>query len=365
MYNPEPRAFLFLSLTAITFAALVLVGCDADDDVQSYRTKKEPPPPVKAPSHAEATAPISTGPMEWDLPKGWLRKANPNEMRFATLSAGERDDQIEVAISQLGGSGGGNRANIDRWRNQIGLGPATDAELREQITLIENTTAQGLMVDLVGPAPEDGGEDGGAPALRMLAAIFPAPTKTWFIKTTGPAPVMAKHRDDFEALCRSVRFSGRPPTQTPHGAGAATPARQQDQPTWDLPAGWVQDKQARPMSVASFTIVKKSAEATVTITPLPGPPKLLGNINRWRGQVGLGELKSLDDEPPQSIEVAGQSGSLVDLAGPDKHMIGVIATRGGDTWFYKMVGPNPLVAEQKAAFEGFVRSIRFGEETGK
>ena len=76
-------------------------------------------------------------------------------------------------------------------------------------------------------------------------------------------------------------------------------------------------------------------------------------------------VEDLSDDPPQPIQVAGQTGALVDLPGPSKHMIGVIAERDGVTWFYKLVGPDPLVAEQKPAFEAFVRSIRFDGGAGK
>lgn len=347
-----------LSISPFT-AALLVVGCDDRDDVKSYRTAKEAPLPIKAPSDSSAHG--SDGVMVWNIPQGWERKPNPNSMRFATLSAGTGEDQIEVSITQLGAAGGGIRANVDRWRNQIGLGPSTDAEFAQQVVPIENPGASGVLVDLVGPVPE-GGE---SPASRMLAAIFPASGRTWFIKTTAPAPVMAKHLDDFNALCRSVRFAGQPAAQAPRATEPAPAAKSKEGPAWDLPEGWVQEEQARPMSVASFTIAVGSAEAVVTITPLPGPPKLLSNINRWRGQVGLMPVEDLSDASPQPIQVAEQTGALVDLAGPSKHMIGVIAERDGATWFYKMVGPDPLVAEQKAAFEAFVRSIRFDGVAGK
>jgi len=299
--------------------------------------------------------------MVWKNPQGWQPKPNPNSMRFATLSAGTGEDEIEVSITELGAAGGGIRANVDRWRNQLGLGPATDDEFSQQVVEIENPGASGVKVDLVGPVP-----DGGAsPGLRMLAAIFPVTGRTWFIKTTAPAPVMAKYVDDFDALCRSVDFGAAPTAQSPPAVETVDAAPSRDGPAWELPDGWVQDGQAKPMSAASFTIAADSDEAFVTITPLPGPPQLLSNINRWRSQVGLQPMGSLDDDAPQPIQVAGQTGALVDLAGPSKHMIGVIVEREGATWFYKMMGPDPLVAEQKAAFEAFVRSVRFDGDAGE
>jgi hypothetical protein len=118
------------------------------------------------------------------------------------------------------------------------------------------------------------------------------------------------------------------------------------------------------MSVASFTVSGGGQEAALTITPLGGNQDPLANINRWRRQVGLPPLTDLGDDPPQPIDVAGVSGSLVDIGGPEGRTLAVIAPRGGMTWFYKLSGPDPLVKSQRDAFEAFVRSVRFDAEGG-
>lgn len=344
----------------VPLAALFLCAPWACDDegqrVKSYRAPKDPAPAVEA-SHSAPPADVPRGMMAWDVPEGWRQEPNSSQMRFSTLSAGDGDDRIEVSISYLAGSGGGVRPNIDRWRGQVGLGPATEAELLQQAQPIQAHGAQGLMVHLVGPssAPE-------RPAKAMLAAIFPAATRTWFLKATGSAPLIAKHHEKFAALCRSVRFeaSSKPPEPGPPAPAGPRAAM----PSWDLPAGWVQESPPRPMSLASFKIAAGDGDMAVTITPLPGPPQLLENLNRWRRQVGLGPRAALDEDPPTTIEVAGQPGHWVDLAGPGGHTIGVIAQRQGRTWFYKLSGQGPAVADQKPAFQAFIRSIRFDDSAG-
>ena len=113
------------------------------------------------------------------------------------------------------------------------------------------------------------------------------------------------------------------------------------------------------MSVASFTIAAGGHQASLTITPLGGTQDLLGNINRWRRQVGLGPLASLDEQASSAVEVAGQPGQLVDIVGAEKRILGAISSHSGQTWFYKLAGPVSLVGDQEAAFESFIRSIRF------
>ncbi len=330
------------SLGTVVFAACaaaVWVGCDSElDQVRSYEVKKQ------------ARANTTRGVMQWDLPQGWRVEPNRSPIRFATLSAGSGDDAIEVSITKLAGGVG---ANINRWRTQVGLERLSDADAAASATEIKAQGATGWMVDLSGPSDE---QEDWEPK-RMLAAIFPGKDSSWFVKTTATASTIEAHRSAFVALCESVRFGAAQARPAPR---AATGEQKPDVPKWgDVPDGWRLDAQPKPMSVASLSVSNGSQQASLTITPLGGSQDLLDNINRWRQQVGLGPLSGLDQQPPMAIEVAGQPGHLVDAAGAEKHILGVISTRGGITWFYKLTGPDPLVAEQKAAFESFIRSIEF------
>ncbi len=351
-----------LASAAMVLVAVGVGGCDVryGEEIRTYRVaKEEPPGPVDADLMNPGGAP--TGVLEWDLPEGWSTNPNPNEMRFATLQGGDGAEAIDVAITVLGGAAGGLGANINRWRGQVGLPSASEEQLAQDvmpITARGARGARGIMVDLIGPA-EPGGE-GEAP--RMLAAIFPAGPSTWFIKTIGTQAVLQQHRDAFLALCESVRFSGAPAASMPpssappvagRGGGGALP-------TWEvLPAGWSVDADPKPMSLISFTVTDGGQEASFTITPLGGNQDLLANINRWRRQVGLGPIANLADTPPLSIDIDGTPGDLVDIVGPERHTLGVVWTGPSMTWFFKLTGPDPLVANQRSAFEAFVGSFDF------
>lgn len=344
----NPRSAKVTSLGTVVLAACAAalwLGCDSElDQVRSYEVKKQ--------TKAVATA----GVMQWDLPQGWRVEPNRSAMRFATLSAGAGDDAIEIAITKLGGAAGGVGPNINRWRTQLGLEPISDADAAASATEIKARETSGWMVDLTGPRDE---QEEWEPS-RMLAAIFPAKDSLWFVKTTATASTIEAHRSAFVALCESVRFGGAPQVQQRPAPRAGEATQEREVPKWgDLPDGWRLDAQSKPMSVASLSVSNGSQQASLTITPLGGSQDLLDNINRWRRQVGLGPISGLDEQPPTPIEVAGQPGHLVDAAGAEKHILGVISTRGAMTWFYKLTGPDPLVAEQKAAFESFIRSMEF------
>jgi hypothetical protein len=126
------------------------------------------------------------------------------------------------------------------------------------------------------------------------------------------------------------------------------------------------------MSVAAFAIAAGDQRARMTVTPLAGAAGgLVGNINRWRGQIGLEPVEpSQLGEIIRKIDVAGVEAQYVDLVGPDgpngsQRILGVVAITGGTSWFFKLTGPANLVGGQKDAFESFVRSVRFdGKEKG-
>jgi hypothetical protein len=83
----------------------------------------------------------------------------------------------------------------------------------------------------------------------------------------------------------------------------------------------------------------------------------LGNVNRWRRQIGLGAVTEadlpkcvtpLDPAIPQSI--------LVDLKNNDQQLVAAIVPRGGQWFFYKLLGDAAAVTPEKDAFAAFAKS---------
>ncbi len=142
-------------------------------------------------------------------------------------------------------------------------------------------------------------------------------------------------------------------------AGTAVPIAAGSGLTWTAPATWTV-KPNGSMRKGSFAIKGDGAEADLSITAFPGATGgLEANLNRWRGQVGL---------PPQSpAEVAaavekfsanGLEFLLVDYADGGNRLIGAIVPYGGNSWFFKLMGPDALVAAQKDAFREFLHTVK-------
>ena len=119
------------------------------------------------------------------------------------------------------------------------------------------------------------------------------------------------------------------------------------------------------MRRASFAVpMRDEPEADLSISALGGVAGgLPANINRWRAQLGLPELAP--DEvtgSTESISADGLAFTFVDLAGQSGdtavRMLAGIANYEGQTWFFKLTGPDQGVAAEKAAFIAFLRTIK-------
>jgi hypothetical protein len=148
------------------------------------------------------------------------------------------------------------------------------------------------------------------------------------------------------------------------GAPASRPAGVQLE--WDKPAAWTEQPPSQ-MRLGSYAFVAADGgKADVSISTLvDAGGGLLANINRWRGQVGLAPVAEADlSTTAQQTRIAGQVGWLVDIAGTPAggsgvtRIIGAIVPVSGTSWFFKMIGPDAVVASQREAFNQLIASIR-------
>ena len=148
----------------------------------------------------------------------------------------------------------------------------------------------------------------------------------------------------------------------PAMAGAAVPTAGGASLTWSAPASW-ERKPASAMRRGSYAVRGPGGSvADISITAFPGDVGgELANINRWRGQVGLAPLGEAGlPGAAERFEHNGLRFAVVDLAAPQspRRLLGAIIPFGDATWFIKLLGPGDLVAGQKRAFLGFLRTVK-------
>src|SRR6185436_15915682 len=98
--------------------------------------------------------------------------------------------------STSAGDGGGLVANVNRWRQQLGLGAVSEAEVGNSLTSVDVSGGKATLVDMTGKDAKTG-----EPA-RLIAAIVPRQGQTWFFKLMGDAKVVEREKDAFTSFVR-------------------------------------------------------------------------------------------------------------------------------------------------------------------
>jgi len=147
-------------------------------------------------------------------------------------------------------------------------------------------------------------------------------------------------------------------------AATAVPTADGADLTWTAPATWT-PKPAGAMRKGSYTVAgDNGAEADVSVTAFPGDVGgELANLNRWRGQIQLPPLAEAElAGAVLRSERQGLSFAVVDFANPagarPVRVVGAIVPFRGATWFFKLTGPDALVAREKPAFLAFLETVR-------
>lgn len=265
---------------------------------------------------------FENGKPQWELPSGWSQsEGSPGQIASITIPG---ESKLDLVVSSLALPQGDLRgyllANVNRWRGQMGLSPVAesrlDAKNETEREIFSTELADGTPVTLVDFA---GRFQGGMAA----------------------------------------PFAGQPARTSAGGASSGDRAKL----SYELPTGW-EPAPGDGISAAVFTV----GDAKATVTALPASNEVLPNVNRWRGQVGLGPLDEAELETTMSEVTLGDgaSGQYVVLDGPaggeePQSILGVIAVRDETAWFVKMTGESKTVSDQKANFESFVKSLSFSQ----
>jgi hypothetical protein len=162
---------------------------------------------------AKASRPVSTNtkqvPREnsdrpvWVVPPGW-KEVPGGEMLVAKFIIGGNGAKAELNVSQLSGAGGGLLPNVNRWRNQLGLGPLTEADLSQQLQSLDLPNGKAMLVDMTGNDPRTGQK------ARLLGAIVPQTDQSWFYKLMGNEQIVEREREVFTRFLQTVKYSNVP-----------------------------------------------------------------------------------------------------------------------------------------------------------
>jgi hypothetical protein len=135
---------------------------------------------------------------------------------------------------------------------------------------------------------------------------------------------------------------------------------------WQVPEGW-QELPAKQFRAINLKV--GDVECYVSVLTGGG---VAGNLNRWRGQMGLSPLTAAELDKLARIRIFDTEGHLLDASGTYKSMLGgtkngyrlraVYAQFPRFAMSVKMVGPDAAVVAQDAEFRAFCTSLDFDRE---
>ena len=131
--------------------------------------------------------------MNWTLPKGWTT-AQAGGMRYATLKPASTGN-AEVSVVMLSGPAGGELANVNRWRAQLGLPAVEEAALASARKFVKSKAGQVAVFEIANAGN------------RMVVGLLStADGNTWFLKLMGGDAPVGEARPDFLKLLGTLNL---------------------------------------------------------------------------------------------------------------------------------------------------------------
>ena len=172
---------------------VILQSCGQDTHIRTYRIAK-PKPPDTAPRD-EAPETNSAG-FSWKKPESWIPSSG-SSMRLASFDIPYSEGSGDLSVIQLGGTGGGIEANVNRWRRQLNLEPQSLSKIEKE--MIEKRGGLGVynIIRIINEEMDS----------AFLCAILTAGNQTLFVKLSANPPGIHEIEADFISFCSSLKIS--------------------------------------------------------------------------------------------------------------------------------------------------------------
>lgn len=203
-----------MSLKMVGPSALVAAEKTRFDELTaSFRFKDLPDegtassaPTATAPSESSAAktgapaGPFDPTKVKWATPSGWTTGTG-SSMRLVTYDV---PGGGQIWVTPLSGAAGGVRANLDRFRKEMGAEPLSDDEFAA-LPKLRILGVESPWLDLQGSYAGMGGPTNlPAGSARMLVAVCALEDALVTVKFVGPGEVLGREISNFQAFCESL-----------------------------------------------------------------------------------------------------------------------------------------------------------------
>ena len=132
----------------------------------------------------------------WEKPETWIETSG-HAMRLVSFNVPFSNGIGDLSMTTFEGSSGGVKANVNRWRQQIGLEPLNGSEIKQSSINKDGQLGKYEFFKLVNEKNPD---------LAILSSIFNLETSTLFVKLTIDSKGIEETEDDFITFCKSIHL---------------------------------------------------------------------------------------------------------------------------------------------------------------
>jgi len=175
------------------FVAAFLFGCSREQ-TQTYQVPKEAPAPtaIQAPVQQAMAQPAGKG-FGIQLPEGWTKKPGSGMRIVSYAIEGTTIDFYLISLAM-----GDVPSNVNRWRGQVGLPPATPEAIDAEVKTFQ---ADGHDLKYIEIYNEEGG-------WGVIAAIIDLEPQYWYFTAKGSVEELKANAADIRAFLESIQFEG-------------------------------------------------------------------------------------------------------------------------------------------------------------
>jgi hypothetical protein len=177
---------------------LIAPACRQQPQTRQYEEKGA----AAAPAQNQPQGQLRYETWRWEKPLQW-REEKGVQLRLVTFLITGREGSGECALITLPGDGGGVKANVQRWLDQLHLPLFSPPELEDFLTRQKKMqTKNGLPVTIIDFTTLSGPQN--RMEQSMLVAVIQAESQTLFVKIIGGKALLGKNREVFYKFCQSL-----------------------------------------------------------------------------------------------------------------------------------------------------------------
>jgi len=184
---------------------LLLAGCGQESSTTYEVPKAQSDPPAAQPmgataaeneavmqAHAAMSAHMPETGFAADLPDGWTQKPAAGMRKASYAIEGTSIDFYLISLSM-----GDVSSNVNRWRGQVGLAPATAEAIAQEVQTFD---VDGHAISYIEIYNEKGGKG-------IIAAIVDLSPQYWYFTAKGSSDELKAHAAQIRAFLESMEIN--------------------------------------------------------------------------------------------------------------------------------------------------------------